>query len=140
MRLVPLLVLAACASTSPKFSGTVRVTDHRLVAINPDVKTVVDADRPVFFAHGAFYLFDDGMWWRSSEPTGPWTFDKKPPVPVRQIEQPFAYVHYKKDQTGKEVETVARGFNERETATEPKPSAKDGPATAVDPSVDPTVN
>lgn len=140
MRLVLLLVFAACAATSPKYTGTVRVTDRRLLTVNPDVKAVADADKPVFFARGAFYLFEDGRWWKSSEPEGPWTFDKKPPVPVRQIDQPFAYVHFKKDQTGKEVETVAQGVDETATDKGPKPSAKARPPTAVDPSVDPTLN
>jgi hypothetical protein len=133
--------LVACGATGPQYSGTVRIQDKRLVAINPDVKTFVDVDRPVFFARGKWWSFDDGHWFRSDSPTGGFTHVKKPPVPVRQIDQPFAYVHYKKDQTGEEIETVA-------TRPTPAPATGDAPAsekrtrlpTAIDPSVDPTTN
>ncbi|HLL25048.1 MAG TPA: hypothetical protein VK427_23095, partial [Kofleriaceae bacterium] len=103
-------LVAGCAGAGPRYAGTVRVADSRLVPINPDVKTVIDADQPVFFAQGSYWLFADGRWFKSASPTGTWTYVAKPPVPVRQIDQPFAYVHYKKDSTGKEIETVASGF------------------------------
>ncbi len=95
-RLISLLVvLASCASTGPKFDGTLHVTDPRLVTINPDVKAVVDANQPVFFVRGAYWMFYDGRWWRASTLASEWTHAAKPPVPVRQIEEPYEYVHYR---------------------------------------------
>lgn len=137
-RLALLIAFAACGSVGPKYSGAVRVTDSRLVTVNPDVKTLADADKPVFFARGRYFLFEDGHWFRSRSPFGPWSFDKKPPIPVRQIDQPFAYVRYKHDQQGKKIETVARSPVTPSTDAQPAGSAKDRPPTAVDPSVDPS--
>ena len=119
-----------------------------MVPINPDVKTAFDADQPVFFARGSYWLFDDGKWFRSDRPNGgSWDYVAKPPVPVAQIDQPYAYVHYRKDGAGKEIETVAAGFqgqgNEQTGDTDAEPSrrpAKERQPAAVDPSVDPTVN
>lgn len=140
-RLIFLMWLAACGGVAgPKFTGNVRVADSRLVAVNPDVKTFADVDQPVFFARGHLWLFHDGRWFRAQRASGPWTYDAEPPVPVRQIEQPFAYVHYKHDQPGTEIETVAVGpqTGEADDASDRPPT--DRPAPGVDPSVDPTIN
>jgi hypothetical protein len=137
-RLALLIALAACGSAGPKYTGTVRVTDTRLVAVNPDVKTLADADKPVFLARGSYFLFEDGRWYQSGSPFGPWTYEAKPPVPIRQIDQPFAYVHYKHDAQGRSIETVARGFTTPTGKAQPKQSPQDRPGAAVDPSADPT--
>jgi hypothetical protein len=149
-RLALLVTLAAaCGGVGPKYAGSVRVADSRLVPINPDVKTIVDADQPVFFARGSYWLLSDGNWFRADRIDAKWTFEPKPPVPVLQIEQPFAYVHYKKDRSGKEIETVASGYQGQgsqdasEAAQPAEPAsrpAKERQPAAVDPSVDPTVN
>lgn len=145
------LSLGACGGAPrPQVTTPVRVADARLVVVNPDVKAVADADQPVFLARGSYFLFHDGRWFRGPSATGPWTYDAEPPVPVRQIDQPFAYVHYQKDQPGKAVETVAAGFGPQpqdpEAAPEPDVSrgnerpARDRQPAATDPSVDPTQN
>jgi hypothetical protein len=74
---------------------------------------------------------------------------EKPPVPGGKVEQPYGYVHYRKDDAGKEIETVATGYPGQDAQdaadaaqpVEPKtrPARERQPA-AVDPSVDPTVN
>ena len=134
--------VAACGGTpGPKYTGNVRVADTRLVAVNPDVKTFADADQPVFFARGQYWLFNDGLWFRSQGANGPWTYEAKPPVPVKQIDQPYAYVHFKHDQRGAEVETVARRPDPKEAASEDTDRpARDRQPSATDPSVDPTLN
>jgi hypothetical protein len=139
-RLALLIAFAACGSVGPKYSGTVRVADTRLVAVNPDVKTLADSDKPVFFARGHYYLFEDGHWFVARSPSGPWTFDNKPPVPIAQIDQPFAYVHYKHDQQGREIETVATGTVSRAPEAQPAESPRDRQGATVDPSVDPATN
>ena len=144
-RLVLLVALvAACGGVGPKVTTNVRVTDSRLVPINPDVKTIIDADQPVFFVRGSYWLFQDGKWFRADRVGTSWDYVEKPPVPVAQIEQPYAYVHYRKEASGKEIETVATGFQGQtgvnaEDQTESRP-AKDRQPAAVDPSVDPAVN
>ena len=136
-----IVFLAACGSTAgPKFTGNVRVADSRLVAVNPDVKTLADANQPMFFARGSYWLFHDGRWFRAQRASGPWTYEAKPPVPVQQIDQPFAYVHYKQEQPGKEIETVAHGFRQGNAETTDDRPARDRQPSAVDPSVDPTLN
>ncbi|MDQ3334548.1 MAG: hypothetical protein M4D80_05265 [Myxococcota bacterium] len=141
-----LTFVAACAGVGPKYAGEVRVADSRLVPINPDVKTVIDADQPVFFAQGSYWLFHDGKWFRADRVGTTWEYVENPPVPVQQIEQPYAYVHYRKDGTGKEIETVAAGFQGQNAGsinaddqTKSRPAKERQPA-AVDPSVDPAVN
>lgn len=136
-----IVFLAACGgSVGPKYAGNVRVADSRLVAVNPDVKTLADANEPVFFARGSYWLFHDGQWFRAKQAAGPWTYEAKPPVPVRQIEQPYAYVHYKQGEPAKEIETVAHGYQQGNAdATDDRP-ARDRQPSAVDPSVDPIQN
>ena len=152
MKRLALLVtlVAACTGVGPKYTGSVRVADSRLVPINPDVTTVIDSDQPVFFARGSYWLFSDGHWFRADKPGGRWTYVAQPPIPVLQIEQPYAYVHYRKDYTGKEIETVAVGVQDQppQISPNPRPATTDTPSrpvkerqpAAVDPSVDPTTN
>lgn len=143
-RLALLVFVVACGGVGPKYTGNVRMADSRMVPINPDVKTAVDAEQPVFFARGSYWLFDDGKWFRADRPDGAtWEYVAKPPVPVAQIDQPYAYVHYRKDGAGKEIETVASGFQGQTGESDAEPSrrpAKERQPAAVDPSVDPTVN
>ena len=152
-RLALLVVLAAsaCGGVGPKHAGSPRIADSRLVVVNPDVKTVIDADQPVFFSRGAYWLFSDGKWFRAEriDAAAKWTYVAKPPVPVAQIEQPYAYVHYRRDNAGKEIETVATGYQGQDVqdavdAAQPvEPTsrpARERQPSAVDPSVDPTVN
>jgi hypothetical protein len=151
LALLVTLFAAACGGVGPKSTASPRIADHRLVQINPDVKTIIDADQPVFFARGSYWLFEDGRWFRADrvDASAQWTYVAKPPVPVLQIDQPYAFVHYKKDRTGKEIEVVASGYQGQDTqdavdAAQPtevksRPAKERQPA-AVDPSVDPTVN
>lgn len=149
-RLALLAVLvAACGGVGPRYTDSVRVADNRLVAVNPDVKTVMDADQPVFYVRGAYWLFADGNWFRSARVDGKWQHVAKPPVAVAQIDQPFAFVHFKNTNPGRDLETVATGNQGQDaqdaadaaTPAEPKRQpTKERQGAAVDPSVDPTVN
>lgn len=144
-----LLVLAACGSARPVYRGPVRVASPALVAIEPDVKVVADADKPVFHAAGHYYLFHDGRWWRSRVLAGPWTLDPKPPVPVRQIDQPFSFTHYAKEHPIDRPAPTAVAKQPARPVPKAKPLAQPnqpesertarGPS-AVDPTVDPTLN
>ena len=135
-----LLAMTACGGVGPKYTGNVRVADARLVTINPDVQTFADADQPIFLSRGAYWLFHDGRWFRAKSASGPWTHHAEPPVPIAQIDQPFAYVHYKRDRSGKQIEVVATGEDMPAPAREDDRPARERPAPGVDPSVDPTLN
>jgi hypothetical protein len=79
------------------YSGSVRVDSAELIAINPDVKVVADAEKPMFFAVGSYWLFHDARWYRAPSIRGTWIKIDRPPVPVIQIEQPYAFTHYRDD-------------------------------------------
>jgi len=91
------LALGACAIARPVYKGDIRIADDKLVTIAPEVRTVADSDKPVFFAHGQYWLFHDGQWWRSRELRGRYELQPKPPVALRQITSPYEYTHLKKD-------------------------------------------
>ena len=113
-------------------SATVYVADPHFVHVNPDVQVFVDADRPVFFVRGTYWLFDDGKWWTAPSLTERWTYVKKPPGPVRQIDNPFQFVHYRS--RGPQIETVAEG-PALDAAKPVEPDRKDRPPTAADPTL-----
>jgi hypothetical protein len=92
------LLLGACASRTPvHYAGPVDVASSELVVVNPDVKTLADAAEPMFHVQGSYWLFHDGGWYRSASIHGSWEAVANPPVPVRQIDQPYAFTHYRKD-------------------------------------------
>ena len=55
-----------------------------------------DADEPVFYNDGFYWLYRDGVWLRSSSYRGGYIAVDAYHVPqrVRVIERPHAYVHY----------------------------------------------
>lgn len=90
--------LAGCIHSTPaQYSSHIRVDSTELIAINPDVKVVADSDKPMFFAVGSYWLFHDAAWYRSQSIRGTWTKVDRPPVPVIQIDQPYAYTNYRDD-------------------------------------------
>lgn len=96
--LVSLVLLAGCLhGQPPQYQGTVRVASAQLVTVNPDVKTLADSDQPIFVVQRSYWLFHDGAWWKAPSLKASWTKVQRPPVPVLQIEQPYAYTHYAKD-------------------------------------------
>ncbi len=88
------LTLAACAS---EYRGNVSIKSSELVTVDPDVRVVADADKPLFFAAGSYWLFHDAKWYRGSDANGPFALERKPPWQIRKLAQPYAYVHYRKD-------------------------------------------
>lgn len=91
------MLAAACTPARPEYSGNLRVAAPQLIAINPDVKVVADADKPMFFAAGAYWLFHDGQWYRAPALRGRYTLVLDPPGAVKRIDQPYAYTHYQRD-------------------------------------------
>jgi hypothetical protein len=82
------------------------VRDTSLVAIEPDVKVVADAEEPMFFAANSYWLFHDGQWHSASTVRGPWLLSRKPAGAVLRITQPFAYARYRVDHPIDQVATV----------------------------------
>lgn len=97
--LLAFIVGAGCAHRAPEYRGRPRVTSAQLVAVNPDVKAVADADQPLFFARGFFWLFHDGTWWRGERATSEVWVQVDPPVPVKQILNPYAFTNYRRTDT-----------------------------------------
>lgn len=80
-----------------EYSQPVRVDSAELIPINPDVKVVADSEKPMFFARDSYWLFHDGGWYRAPSIESTWVKVRNPPVPVIQIDQPYAFTHYRKD-------------------------------------------
>jgi hypothetical protein len=58
--------------------------------MGPGVYAVANADAPVFYADNYYWLYTDGLWYRSSYATGGWSYAPAPYV-IRQIDRPLAY-------------------------------------------------
>jgi len=91
-------LLGACAATATdvEYAGSVTVSSPELIAIDePDVFVVADADQPVFYTDNVYWLYRDGYWYRSPRYDRGWVRWESPPVRLRHISQPTAYVHYR---------------------------------------------
>jgi hypothetical protein len=116
--------LAGCASET-QYAGDVHVASPELVAIEPGVEVVADADEPVFYAEGSYWLYRDEAWLRSdSFRTGFVRIDVwLVPDRLRRIPEPRSYAHYRRIHQG---EAYARGGqipdHRRHPPTPPQPS------------------
>ena len=122
--LIAALLLAGCVHARPvTYHGPVAVASAELVPINPDVKTVADADQPVFFHASSYWLFHNGRWWSSPSLAGEWTQVHQPPVPIVQIDQPYAFTHYRHDHPATATAT-SQDPAPPELAQPPRPAQK----------------
>ena len=82
-------------------SGTVRTRAYvetsspDLVYVSPGVYVIADYNEPVFYSSGSYWLYRDGFWFRSHVHTGGWSRAYSPPVTLRRIHRPHAYVRYR---------------------------------------------
>jgi hypothetical protein len=83
------------------------VTSPDLVAVSPGVQVIADADEPLFYADGYYWLYRDNTWMRSDNYRGGFARIDVNIVPqgVRAIQQPQTYAHYRRN-TGR---AYARG-------------------------------
>lgn len=91
--------LAGCTGTGDvRYAGEVRVTSPELIVLEPGVQVVADADEPLFFADGFYWLYRDGYWLRSSNYQRGFVRVELSYVPerVRGIERPQTYVQYRR--------------------------------------------
>jgi hypothetical protein len=91
--------LAGCAGSGEvEYSGGVAVTSPELVTVSPGVQVVADADEPLFFVDGNYYLYRDGYWLRSDSYRGNFFRIERAPAKLTVINQPQAYVHFRRNQ------------------------------------------
>jgi hypothetical protein len=92
-----LVAAGACAS---ELSGDVRVTSPDLVAVSPGIQVVADADEPLFYADGFYWLYRDHIWYRSDQVRSGFARIDPYMIPgdLRAIPQPQIYAHYRHNQ------------------------------------------
>ena len=91
--------LAGCAGTGEvEYGGAVNVSSPDLVEVEPGVQVIADADEPIFYSDGYYWEYRDGFWLRSNYYNNGFArVDiNYVPVHVRTINNPRAYVHYRR--------------------------------------------
>lgn len=124
--------LAACHGTGDvDYAGAVSVSSPELVQLSPGVQVVADADEPLFFADGYYWLYRDDIWLRSREYNGGFARVDFVSVPqeIRVIERPQIYAHYRQNST-RYREAYARDQERWQTHRAPTPMANPPPVTA----------
>jgi hypothetical protein len=92
-------VAAGCAGTGEvEYGGAVNVASPDLVEVEPGVQVIADADEPIFYSDGFYWQYRDGFWLRSNYYNNGFArVDVNyVPVRVRGIDNPRAYVHYRR--------------------------------------------
>ena len=110
--------LGGCAAGEAEYGADVRVTSPELVAVSPGVQVIADADEPVFYADGYYWLYRDSVWLRSDSYRGGFARIDFNMVPnnLRNLDRPLTYAHYSRHhQTN-----YARGA-QMQTRTQPRP-------------------
>lgn len=89
--------LGGCAAGEAEYGADVRVTAPELVTLSPGVQVIADADEPLFYTDGYYWLYRDNTWYRSDSYRNGFARIDVTIVPneLRQIDRPYAYVHYR---------------------------------------------
>jgi hypothetical protein len=100
-RLVHILVLVAavpsvvaCAGTG-SYTVSASLASPDLLYVSPGVYAVANADAPVFYSNDYYWLYSNGLWYRSNYLSGGWQYAPAPYV-IRQIRQPLVYHRYQR--------------------------------------------
>ena len=137
--------LAGCASHGEvEYAGQVQVASPELVEVSPGVMVIADADEPIFYSRGDYWLYRDGYWFRSHTYNRGFARVDFTIVPneVRVIDRPQLYVHYRanmgKNRAARENEMRTRSQQQpqprpyqqgQQYPTEPQPTQPTMPAT-----------
>lgn len=92
--------LAGCAGTGDvEYAGEVHVTSPQLVQISPGVQVIADADEPIFYVSGDYWLYRDGYWFRSNDYRSGYARIEYRRVPqeLRDVDRPQLYAHYNRN-------------------------------------------
>jgi len=120
--------LAACAGQADvHYSGTVSTPELVEMDGDPSVMVVANSDEPVFYSENTYWLYRDHRWFQSHSHRGGWARIDAPPEHITRIQQPTAFVHYRRD-AGAPRTTL----NERARPAEPprtQDRARPDPAT-----------
>jgi hypothetical protein len=89
-------LVGGCAG-SVQYSGEVQVSSPQLVEVQPGVQVMADADQPLFFSSGYYWLYSGGIWMRSDTYRGGFARVDINVVPmgIQSIRSPNTYVHYR---------------------------------------------
>lgn len=125
-------MLAGCAGEA-QYSGEVTVTSPELVAVQPGVEVVADADEPLFYADGYYWLYRDNIWLRSDSYRGGFARIDVNLVPnqLRTLPQPRAYAHFSRSERGREF--ARRSDMQRRTQQQPQGTQQYGEPQARPP-------
>lgn len=89
-----------------------RATTPELVYVGPGVYVIEDYHEPVFYSGGAYWLYRDGVWFRSHVHSGHWVRARTVPRAVLRIDRPRAYVRYRA-RTHRRSQPAARTHDHR---------------------------
>lgn len=130
--------LAGCAPTGDvEYAGEVHVTSPELVTISPGVQVVADADEPLFYSDGMYWLYRDNGWYRSDSYRGGFARVEYSYLPqrIRVIEQPQAYVQYRRHGEGRYARDRQMQTRSQQSPTYTRPQQvqqqPQAPATSV---------
>lgn len=137
--------LAGCASHGEvEYAGQVQVASPELVEVSPGVMVIADADEPIFYSRGDYWMYRDGYWFRSNTYNRGFARVDFTIVPneVRVIDRPQLYVHYRanlgRNRAARENEMRTRSQQQPQPRpyqrsdqypTEPTPTQPTMPAT-----------
>ena len=79
----------------PSIAATSRFESSELIEVDPEIRVVADADKPMFHIVGEYWLFHDAGWYHAPSVRGPWVMEPRPPWQVRKIDQPYAFIRYR---------------------------------------------
>ena len=97
-------VATGCTSSgSARITAGATVSTPELVYVGPGVYVVEDYHRPVFYSNNYYWLYSDGMWFRSRYHSGHWVRARTVPRAVLRIERPQRYVRYRADRRDRRV-------------------------------------
>ncbi|MDB4957913.1 MAG: hypothetical protein JWO36_5482 [Myxococcales bacterium] len=81
--------------TGVSYGGGFAYGSPDLVYISPDVQVVSNYDYPVFYTDNSYWRYNDGYWYRSPYFDRGWAVTYDVPFPIRRIDRPYAYAHYR---------------------------------------------
>lgn len=120
--------LAGCMGTGEvEYAGAVHVTSPELIEVSPGVQVIADADEPLFYSDGYYWLYRGGTWLRSDSYRGGFVRVEIRYVPqrIRTIDQPQVYAQYRRrhghDQQARQGYEARRSYEPRRTTPAPQP-------------------